>query len=81
MTERPSPHHVLCVRNDEHPASLVLRRVYRRLDDPSSERRGLLRVVDESGDDYLYPASWFVEIDLPDAAARAFEATMAATER
>ena len=57
----------LCVKNQGYPASLELRKVYRALPDPEGERHGLARVVDESGEDYLYPAEFFIPIELPKA--------------
>lgn len=62
---------VVCVKNKGYPASLELRKVYEVLPDPDAERHGLLRVVDEDGEDYLYPQSYFVAIEVPAAAARA----------
>jgi hypothetical protein len=61
---------VICVRNDDYPASLEVRKVYRSLPEPDAERRGLIRVIDESGEDYLYPADHFVTIELPDTVVR-----------
>ncbi|MGA3027439.1 MAG: hypothetical protein ABSF98_21990 [Bryobacteraceae bacterium] len=55
--------YVVCVRNDDVPASLELRKIYPIIADGDSERHGMLRVVDESGEDYLYPRDWFVAID------------------
>lgn len=63
---------VLCIENEGYPASLEPRKVYPVLSDPAAEERGLLRVVDESGEDYLYPARFFVPIQVPKAAERAF---------
>jgi hypothetical protein len=51
---------VLCVRNEGYPAGLELRKVYRVLADEQASRRHQLRVVDESGEDYLYPEEYFV---------------------
>jgi hypothetical protein len=51
---------VLCVRNEGYPATLELRRVYRVLVDERASERRLLRVIDESGEDYLYPEECFV---------------------
>jgi hypothetical protein len=51
---------VLCVRNEDYPASLELRKVYRRLPDEQASKRHQLRVIDESGEDYLYPEEYFV---------------------
>jgi len=58
---------VLCVKNRGYPASLELRKVYRTLPDPEGARHGLARVIDESGEDYLYPADFFIPIALPKA--------------
>jgi hypothetical protein len=51
---------VLCVRNEGYPAGLELRKVYRVLADERAFRRHQLRVIDESGADYLYPEEFFV---------------------
>ena len=56
---------VLCVDNSEYPASLELHKIYRVIADRGALERGDLRVVDEGGEDYLYPADWFIPIDLP----------------
>jgi hypothetical protein len=61
----PTPRFVVCVQNAGYPASLELHKLYRVLSDADAARDGDLRVVDESGEDYLYPASWFVALDLP----------------
>ena len=63
---------VICVRNSGAPASLELRKVYRLVPDSAAASEGLVRVVDESGEDYLYPDKFFVPIEVPKAAARAF---------
>jgi hypothetical protein len=52
---------VVCVRNEGYPASLELRKVYRVLADEQASRQRQMRVVDESGEDYLYSQEWFVE--------------------
>ena len=51
---------VLCVRNEGYPAGLELRKVYRVLGDEQASKRHQLRVIDESGEDYLYPEEYFV---------------------
>ena len=56
----------VCIDNSEYPASLELHKVYRVLSDPDAERDGDLRVIDESGEDYLFPKTHFVLLDLPD---------------
>jgi hypothetical protein len=62
---------VLCIKNGGHPASLEILKVYRKLSDHSAQTRGFVRVVDESGEDYLYPDKWFLSLDLSPAIARA----------
>ena len=56
---------VVCVRNTGYPAALETRKIYRTVTDREAEAHGLLRVVDESGEDYLYPAKLFMAVDLP----------------
>ena len=55
----------VCVCNDDYPASLELRKLYAVVDDEFAEKHALLRVIDESGDDYLYPTTYFVRVALP----------------
>jgi len=55
----------VCVNNADYPASLELHKIYRVLPDEDAEVDGDIRVVDESGEGYLYPAEWFVPIELP----------------
>ena len=57
---------VVCIHNEGYPASLELHKIYRVLPDTEAEREGDLRIVDESGEDYLYPADWFVPIQVPE---------------
>jgi hypothetical protein len=64
--------YVLCLSDDGYKASLEVRKVYARIRDAKAEREGLVRVVDDSGDDYLYPRARFAEIDIPPAARSAF---------
>jgi len=56
---------VVCIHNAEYPASLELHKIYRVVGDDEARREGDLRIVDESGEDYLYPAAWFVSVTLP----------------
>jgi hypothetical protein len=56
---------VECIGNDGYAASLERRKIYVALVDADAEKHGLLRVVDESGEDYLYPKAFFVPIALP----------------
>ena len=62
----------LCVKDGGYPESLEARKVYRVLPDADAFGHGLIRVVDESGEDYLYPEDLFVPIELPAAARPAF---------
>ena len=57
----------VCVNNADYPAALELHKIYRVLPDEDAEVDGDIRVIDESGEDYLYPAEWFVPIELPQA--------------
>ena len=72
---KPTDSYLLCVNNDGYPASLEVRKVYRSLPDPVAASRGFVRVVDESGEDYLYRSELFVAVELPQAAVRAFAGT------
>ncbi|MBI1814994.1 MAG: hypothetical protein HYR72_08460 [Deltaproteobacteria bacterium] len=56
---------VVCVRNTGYAASLELRKIYRALPDANAAMHGLVRVIDESGEDYLYPDKFFMPLDLP----------------
>ena len=62
---------VVCVNNAGYPASLEKRKIYLSLRNASAEKHGLLRIVDESGDDYLYPKAFFRSIALPQSVKRA----------
>ena len=55
---------VLCIRNDDSE-DLELRKVYEVIPDNRAAKDGYMRVVDESGEDYLYPESYFIVIELP----------------
>ena len=65
---------MLCVENAGYGASLVVKKVYQALPDPAGEAHGMVRIVDDSGEDYLYPATYFVGIDVPSEAVRVFTA-------
>ena len=55
---------VVCVDNTEYPASLERRKIYQVLPDVQAEQHAMVRVVDESGEDYLYPSDYFLAVDL-----------------
>jgi len=64
---------VICINNKGNPASLIVGKVYRRLPDPEAELHDMFRIVDEDlsePDGYLYPASMFVPLELPEEAKR-----------
>jgi hypothetical protein len=65
MPRLPAKQFVVCVRNEGYPASLEKRKIYVALRDPAAERNGLLRIVDESDEDYLHPKAFFRTITLP----------------
>jgi hypothetical protein len=62
---------VVCVANGGYPASLEKRKIYIALRDVAAEKKGLLRIIDESGEDYLYPRTLFRPIALPQSLKRA----------
>lgn len=55
---------LICVDNRDYPASLETRKIYVQLPDATAAARGMVRVIDESGEDYLYPAARFVPAEL-----------------
>ena len=70
MATRTKKRYLLCVRN-KGCEDLEPRKLYEQLPDPGAAEDGYVRVVDESGEDYLYPADYFVAVDLPREAERA----------
>ena len=54
----------VCIRNEGYPASLELRKIYETLPDADAAKLKQVRVIDESGEDYIYPASFFSPIEL-----------------
>jgi len=70
MKKKNSVHFVLCIRNDGCD-DLEPRKIYQVVEDPGAAREGYLRIVDDSGEDYLYPTNFFVAIELPKDAAKA----------
>ena len=58
---------VVCINNEGYPASLELHKIYRVVPDKAAAADGDLRVIDESGEDYLYPVSYFAPIKVPAA--------------
>ena len=60
-----SPHFAVCMKNTGYPSSLELHKSSPVFPDEDAAEDGDIRVVDESGEDYLYPAKWFAELKLP----------------
>lgn len=56
---------VICVENADYPASLEKRKIYEAIPDPDAAKNNQLRVIDESGEDYLYPEEYFIPVTLP----------------
>ena len=77
MTPGLSLRFAICIDNSEYPASLEQHKIYRVLPDADAKRDGDLRVIDESGEDYLYPAGYFVLVDLPSDTARVLNESFA----
>lgn len=69
---KTSESYVVCVDNSGYPASLELKKIYRRLPDSAAMEDDFMRIVDESGEDYLYPARFFVPIAVPEAVEAVF---------
>lgn len=65
---------VVCIRNDDYVASLELRKIYRTMPDAAAAKHNYIRIVDESGEDYLFPAEFFFPIELSKAVQRAISA-------
>ena len=64
--------YVLCVSNEKYPASPEVRKIYQFVPDPQAQAHGQIRVIDESGEDYLYPIDIFIPIEIPEEATRTF---------
>jgi hypothetical protein len=60
-------HFVICINNGEYAGTLELRKVYEVLEDASAASRDYARIIDESGEDYLYPQAWFVPVAVPES--------------
>ena len=68
---------MICINNESNPASLILGKVHQTLPDAEAEAHGMLRIIDEDKlepDGYLYPASMFAHIELPEVAEQALKA-------
>ena len=70
-SETRRPLFAVCINNADYPAALERHKIYQVLPDEDAARDGDVRIIDESGEDYLYPASSFVVIDVPQAVEQA----------
>ena len=68
------PHFLLCIDDGGAPESLEKRKFYEVLADAAADSEGMVRVIDESGEDYLYPRTYFADVALPQQVERALEA-------
>lgn len=68
---------VICVNNDTHPTDLTLYKIYRVIPSKKADKLGLIRLVDDSGEDYAYPAPMFRSIDLPAEVEEMYKETAA----
>jgi hypothetical protein len=73
--ERIKPRFAICINNSVYPDDLKVRTVYQVLPDESAAKSNYIRVVAETGEDYLYPATYFVFVEIPPEAAKALLAT------
>jgi len=71
----------ICVNNSEYPASLEVHKIYRVVSDEDAKKDGDLRIIDESGEDYLYPAEYFLLVDMPRGAAQSLNRSFARSAR
>ena len=69
--KRTEPQFVVCVENKDYGASLELRKLYQVIPDARAAKLRQMRVIDESGEDYLYPEDYFVPVRLPQSAGKA----------
>jgi hypothetical protein len=71
MAKTQSKQLVVCIDNEGYPASLEKRKIYVALADRAAEKHGFIRIIDESGGDYLYPKTFFRAIALPQSVRKA----------
>jgi hypothetical protein len=69
--KRTEPKFVVCVKNKDYAASLELRKLYQVVPDEAAAKLRQIRVIDESGEDYLYPEEYFVAVQLPQSTGKA----------
>jgi len=72
VRDNPPKKFVVCINNKDYPASLELFKIYKLLTGVRPTKQEFIRVIDESGEDYLYPADYFVPIKLPKIVKQVF---------
>ncbi len=72
-----SAKYVMCIDNKAYPVSLTLHKVYKVIPDARGEKFGDIRIVDDSGEDYLFAASGFVPVQIPEVAEQTFDLEVA----
>ena len=68
---------VMCINNKSYPHDLALHKVYKIIPDEKGEESGWIRIVDETGEDYLYSAKHFVPVQIPEEAEPSFDLAVA----
>lgn len=68
---------VMCINNESYPLDLTVHKVYKLIPDVDAELRKMVRIVDDSGEDYLHSASRFVPVELSEEAEQSFELEVA----
>jgi len=76
--KRTEPQFVVCIKNKNYAASLELRKLYLVVADTEGAKLHQIRVIDESGEDYLFPEEYFVPVQLPQSAEKALRRTVGA---
>lgn len=71
MAKSPPKQLLVCIDNEDYSASLEKRKIYVALPDRAAEKYGLVRIIDESGNDHLYPKAFFQAITLPQSVKKA----------
>jgi hypothetical protein len=72
MLNYPLKKIAICIKNKDYLSSLELRKIYQVLPDEKAQKHKMIRIIDESEEDYLYPESNFIVIELPEVAEKLF---------
>lgn len=72
-----SSRYVMCIDNKAYPIDLTLHKVYKVIPDAVGDQVGDIRIVDDSGEDYLFPEKYFVQVNLPEVAEQSFDMEIA----